>query len=401
MSKATLDQQYDYIIAGAGAAGLSLAWKMIHSPLSDKKTLVIDNELEPTNTKTWCFWESGAPPFSDIIHKKWTHTKIGTSQKHFSQPLNEYPYYCIRKIDFQRKIHQAIRSHPHFTLAEEQITTLESHSDSAILHTNDHSYQAEYIFQSCFPLHPQKKQAPKHPLWQHFLGWEITVEEPLFDPQVFTLMDFDDSFCDGIAFMYILPWSATSALIEYTIFSERVEEQSFYEDKISLYLNNQFNLRPIDYQINRQELGKIPMQDLLAKPWYKPRILNIGTSSGRTKPSTGYTFQRIQQQTKNLVTNLNKTGTPDPQPPSAFRYKAYDLWLLHIIHTSPQKALTVFKQLFTNNSADDLFRFLGEQSTFRQDLSIMSSVPYAPFLKAIWNTRNRLWQIFKNYLLRN
>lgn len=389
-----MDQQYDYIIAGAGAAGLSLAWKMIHSPLSGKKTLVIDNTLEPENDKTWCFWHSDTPPFADIIHKKWDYTEIRTSQKHFTQPLDEYPYYCIRKVDFQQKIYEAIRSNTGFTLAEEQITDLESHSNSVVLHTDDHSYQADYIFQSCFPPHPQKQQVPKYSLWQHFLGWDITVNRPLFDPETFILMDFDESFSEGISFMYILPWSENSALIEYTIFSDRAEDKSFYEDKISLYLNNRFNLRPIDYQINRRESGRIPMQDRTAKPWYKPRILNIGTSGGHTKPSTGYTFSRIQKQVNAIVSDLATTGAPAPDPPSKFRYKAYDLWLLHIIYNHPKQALAVFEQLFTNNSADDIFRFLGEESTLRQDLSIMNSVPYAPFLKAIWNSRRRLWQIF-------
>ena len=50
--------QYDYIIAGAGCAGLSLAVHMIHSgKFSDKKILIVDKDDKQKNDRTWCFWE--------------------------------------------------------------------------------------------------------------------------------------------------------------------------------------------------------------------------------------------------------------------------------------------------------------------------------------------------------
>jgi lycopene beta-cyclase len=51
---------YDYIVAGAGAAGLSLIAHMIHSgQFSDKKILLIDRSPKTQNDRTWCFWERG------------------------------------------------------------------------------------------------------------------------------------------------------------------------------------------------------------------------------------------------------------------------------------------------------------------------------------------------------
>jgi lycopene beta-cyclase len=206
-------------------------------------------------------------------------------------------------------------------------------------------------------------------------------------------MDFDDTFHGGVAFIYLLPWSTKSGLIEYTIFSEHLVSEALYEEKIHLYLSNRFNLKPIDYHIQRKEFGKIPMQDHPHLPWLEPRILNIGTSGGLTKPSTGYTFRRIQNHTDSIIEGLLTEGKPNLSPPSQLRYKAYDLWLLQIIHDHPEDALRVFNHLFQNNTMDEVFRFLGEESTFIQDLKIMSSVPYLPFLRAIWKTRNRLREI--------
>jgi len=388
-----VDQQYDYIIAGAGASGLSLAWKMLQTPLADKKVLIVDSDLDPKNNKTWCFWDDGAPPFSNLIFHKWDRVEFSAYGNLHSQSLTKYPYYCLRSVDFRSAILKAVNNNPSFDLLETSISELTNTDSKAILHTGNKFFEAEYIFQSCFqPVEIQNANL-RYPLLQHFLGWEISVDKPLFETSTFTLMDFDETYKRGVAFIYLLPWSKNTALIEYTIFSDELAKQKVYEEKISLYLNNRFNLQPIDYRISRKEFGRIPMQDRPFVPWYKPRIVNMGIAGSITKPSTGYTFKRIQDHTDAIIQSLLKEGHPIFREPSNWRYKAYDLWLLQIIHDHPVEALKVFYHLFQNNTVDELFRFLGEKTNLLQDLKIMSSVPYAPFLRAIWKTKRRLREL--------
>ncbi|PAU92771.1 hypothetical protein CK503_14870 [Aliifodinibius salipaludis] len=386
-------QQYDYIIAGAGASGLSLAWKMLHSPLSKKKVLILDQSLSPSHDKTWCFWDAEAPPFADLIYRKWTKAEISIFGTRSIEHLNNYTYYCLRSVDFQNHILNQLTDHSHFDLLEAPVKELSFDGSNPTLHTDTNTFKADYIFQSCFNPWDNTNSQPRYPLLQHFLGWEITTSKPVFDDSFFTLMDFDKTFESGIAFIYLLPWSKNSALIEYTIFSNTLLEKKKYEEKVSLYLSNRFKLKPVDYSIKRKEFGKIPMEDRPHKPWYKPGILNLGTVGGVTKPSTGYTFKRIQKQTDQIVENLLSGRDLQPQPPSKKRFKAYDLWLLHIIDRHPKDALQIFNHLFKNNSLDDVFRFLAEESSIQDDLKIMSSVPHAPFLRAIWKTRSRLREI--------
>lgn len=387
--------EYDYIIAGAGAAGLSLAWQMLHSPLKDKKVLIIDKDLKPQDDKTWCFWHSGEPPFQKLIHKKWSRVEVESAGGYVSQSLQRYPYYALKSYDFEKKIIAAIKKSPSFHLLESPIQKLSSDpgSKKAHLHTSENTLEASYIFQSCLDPFKIHKSNIRYPLRQHFLGWDITTNTSIFNPDVFTLMDFDHSFTDGVAFTYVLPWTSKTVLLEYTVFSEDIIAQKKYEEKLSAYLSNRYGLEPDDYQIERKEYGIIPMEDRLALPWYKPRIMNIGTQGGVTKPSTGYTFMRIQNQVKNIVEGLIEDNRPLICSPSKFRFKAYDLWLLHIIYNSPKEATTIFKQLFQNNKMDDIFCFLNEDSMLSEDLQIMSSVPYRPFLKAIWKSKKRLREI--------
>src|SRR5699024_3670071 len=352
-------KSYDYIIAGAGASGLSLAWYMLQSPLAERNVLIVDSDLRPKNDKTWCFWHAGDPPFADIIRKRWEFIEVGTRNRRFSQQAYHYPYYGLRSIDFKKKILSAIKSTSSFHLLEEPIKSIFSSpkSNGALLHTKRQTYRAPFIFQSCFdPLDLQKADI-NYPLKQHFVGWEVSTQRSVFNDTVCTLMDFNEEFSDGIAFMYLLPWDTTSALLEYTVFSDQTLPKKEYEEKLSLYLNNRFELSPVSYQIIRKEYGVIPMEDRPFIPWYKPHVMNIGSQGGMVKPSTGYAFMRIQKQTQCIVHGLITEGRPPPSPTGPKRFKAYDLWLLQILHDHPEQALRIFHHLFKRNTIDQVFRF--------------------------------------------
>jgi len=385
--------EYDYIIAGAGSAGLSLAWHMIHSGLSDKKILIVDKNLSPVNDKTWCFWHRGEPPFKNVIQKSWSKIEIYVNDTKIKNSLDEYPYYCIRSSEFSRYILKQIRDHSNVDLLESSVKEIDKAVKGVTISTGDKSYSADYIFQSCFQPKKLRKADIHYPLLQHFLGWEVETDIPVFDSDSFILMDFDETYKDGIAFIYLLPWSEHKALIEYTIFSPQPEQSSLYERKLELYLFNRFKLKQYNYSIKRTEYGKIPMQDTPYDPFYVPNVVNIGTVGGLTKPSTGYTFSRIQEHSRAIVDSLVQKNEPAPPPRSSFRYRAYDLWLLQILHDTPEKGLSVFHDLFRKNSTDAIFKFLSEKSSLKEDLHIMSSVPYIPFLKAIWKTKYRLFRL--------
>ena len=58
-----------------------------------------------------------------------------------------------------------------------------------------------------------------HHLNQHFRGWEIETDRPVFNPQLPTLFDFRTPQDGHMRFVYTLPFAENRALIEYTLFS--------------------------------------------------------------------------------------------------------------------------------------------------------------------------------------
>ena len=82
---------YDYIIAGAGCAGLSLAVHMIHSgKFNDKKILIVDKEEKNKNDRTWCFWEKERGLFEPVVCQKWD--RVWFHGETFSKLLSLLPY---------------------------------------------------------------------------------------------------------------------------------------------------------------------------------------------------------------------------------------------------------------------------------------------------------------------
>ncbi|NGP76173.1 hypothetical protein G3570_05990 [Balneolaceae bacterium YR4-1] len=389
----TNTNHYDYIIAGAGASGLSLAWHISNSPLSKKRILVVDSDFSISNEKTWCFWHRDTPEFSDLIFKSWSTAEVGIKDEVLSQPLEQYPYYCIRSGDYREFILSKLRAHPSFDLIESDIADIKGDKNRPLLETEDSTFSADYIFQSCFIPPEFRSTNIKYPLIQSFLGYEIETPDTVFNSDSFMLMDFDNTYETGLAFMYVLPWTDKSALVEYTLFDSRIRKKDFFEKKVEVYLSNKYGLKRIDYRVVRKEYGEIPMQDLPYVPWYSERVLNLGRSGGLTKPTTGYTFTNIHEHSKEIVAELLNSGQPALPGRSSFRYRAYDLWLLHILHENPYDALRIFEILFSKNKIDQIFKFLDEENALFEDFKIMGSLPYTPFFKAIWKSGDRLFQI--------
>ena len=80
---------YDYIIAGSGAAGLSLLYRMLnHEHLRQKQILVIDQAIKNKNDRTWCFWEEGDGLFEPVVRHQWGTLEFKTEDFGYFKELN-------------------------------------------------------------------------------------------------------------------------------------------------------------------------------------------------------------------------------------------------------------------------------------------------------------------------
>ncbi len=375
------NERYDYIIAGAGCAGLSLLYRVLQEPkLRQKRILVLDKEPKVNNDKTWCFWETEKGLFSPIIYHKWK--KLNYYSTSFEKKLNlgNYEYKMIRSIDFYNHILNFAKKFTNVGFQFGDIQNIGQNAEDTFVTTTEKTFQADFIFNSTTLFNP--KMDTSNSLLQHFKGWVIRTPKDCFDKDIGTLMDFRLSQKNGATFMYVLPTANNEALIEYTLFSPTLLEDDEYEIELKQYIKEYLQIN--EYEIISKEFGIIPMS--LAKfqnPENTDKIINIGTAGGWTKASSGYTFQFIQKNSIEIVNSLLNNENPNKNVSfEEKKHNWYDRTLLDVLISKKMTGKDVFDKMFKALPATTILKFLDNESSLVEDVKILSRFPLFPFLKS-------------------
>lgn len=352
---------------------------MQHPFFDNKKILVVDKAPKITNDRTWCFWEKGEGLFESIVHRQWSEVDFLSSGFSAGLPLAPYRYKMIRGIDFYQQIQELAKERTNIHFLYEPVIAIGTKDDRAFVKTASATYTAEYVFNSILFQQPEIHKG-EYMLLQHFKGWVIETETPVFNPEKATFMDFRVSQEEGTTFMYVLPVSPTSALVEYTLFTENVLAQEKYTSALEAYLQTYLGIEK--YHIEHEEFGIIPMTNHVF-PSAQGKVIYIGIAGGQAKGSSGYAFQFIQKKTASIINNLIQQRFPSQSAGfSERKFRFYDSVLLNVLHYRKLNGDTIFASIFQKNPPARVLRFLDNESSLWDDLRIMNSVPTGIFLKA-------------------
>ena len=373
--------RFDYIICGGGASGLMLMRALCFDPFFDKKKiLLLEKESKNTNDRTWCFWEEKESDWESILYKSWDFADFKAAGVDKSINFNPYKYKMIRGIDFYKKIYEELAQKSNITLINQEIVDVVDKKNHGLVRTKNESYIGDKVFSS-LPNNLHLENKNKFPvLNQHFIGWFVKTEHPIFKPDTIQFMDFDLPQKGNTRFMYVLPFSENEALLEYTLFSEDLLENEEYETAIKDYLSQK---NAGEFSIEDREQGAIPMT---AYPFWKsntPNIMHIGTAGGWTKASTGFTFQKTMRKTNEVVAFLKQDKALNTLIQKN-RFWFYDLLFLDVLSKHNEKGHLLFSLMFKENKTDRIFKFLDEQTSFLEEIKIMMSFPAGLFVKALW-----------------
>lgn len=379
----TILDNYDYIIAGAGCAGLSMAWRILHaSGLQNKRVLLVDREAKNTNDRTWSFWYEGPSEWDSIIDHRWEEMGFYGPDGYAIEKLKKYTYQQISSQDYYRLIHQQLDASGRFTRCIGNVEQVGTEGEQAYIILEGEKIYADYIFDSRFLPNRSSFQKGGHTyLLQHFKGWIIETQSLAFDAKQATLMDFRAPQNGYAGFFYVLPYSSRKALVEYTLFSPRVLDQADYDRALEQYITTELGIG--QFRIQDQEFGVIPMTDAPLPESSSPRIIHFGSRGGAIKPTTGYAFLNIQKQTKQLIHQLEIGAQPSVQLQKSRRFLFYDRLLLHILSREGHVAQKIFSRLFLGNKMERILTFLSERTSLVHEAGIFASLPVLPFLRAI------------------
>ncbi|MEL6560017.1 MAG: lycopene cyclase family protein, partial [Bacteroidota bacterium] len=248
--------KHDYIIAGAGLGGLSFIHHLLASNQEFSSVLIIDQKIKNINDRTWSFWLDYDPIYECAKSRSWKRLGFATDDYVHFETIDPYIYYTIHSHEFYTEVFDQINNDSRITFLQEGVSSIIPEKDLVRVTTTKDTYTAGYVIDSI--THPVDIPSDTLMLAQNFVGWTIKTPYAAFDSENPILMDFRVSQESAPSFVYLLPYSESEALVEYTQFSAQFSyDKQIYENELNQYINTQLGIA--DFTVIEKEDGSIPM----------------------------------------------------------------------------------------------------------------------------------------------
>lgn len=351
----------------------------------NKKIGLIEIDPNKQRDRTWSFWGKQDSPYSDLALKKWDKIKIHDGKTAANYSTLPFYFYTLSSQDFYSYTKNKLAKAGIEIIIDKILSATDEGAQVKVTTQSGKIFSASKVFSSLFNPADIEKQNHFPYIKQHFVGWWVKTENPVFDETAAIFMDFSVPQNGQTRFMYVLPVNKRKALVEYTLFTENLLPRSDYEEAIKDYLNK---IHAGGYAILESEQGNIPMTAYRFDQKNSKNQLFIGTAGGWTKASTGFTFSLTQKKVEKLTEFLKKEDDLRKFK-SIGRFWFYDLLLLDVLHQNNALGSRIFSEIFKKNPASRVLRFLDEETQWTDELKIINSCPKKPFLKAFLK---RLWR---------
>ena len=378
----------DVLILGAGCAGTSLAHYLEDFGYTGKVVL-LDSRTNFNCEQRWCSWTKLPASLAPLVQKSWQNWTVCDENRSTVQTSENFSYQQIYAPQFFRHFHSRWQ-HPETPVElnlGEKVERVENKQDFVEVTTSRETWQTNLVFDARHQGSVNLKNAEKTRgiyLHQTFLGWVIKFSRAVFNEKNATLMDFCTAQTDGVNFIYVLPYSDREALVESTSFSQNPTVWGNHLQAVTKYIAENFG---DDYEIKAEESGELPMTTANLPTKTDERTFNIGIAGGSARPSSGYAFHRIQRQTSEIARAV-LNGKEIPQTVAPRKYRFLDAVFLELIARKPDLAKDFFLRMFANVKPDALIRFLTDESSYSDDLAVISTLPKLPFgaagLQSLW-----------------
>lgn len=370
-------RKVDILIAGGGAAGLSLACQLVRGPLGHRTILIVDYDAKIQNDRTWCYWAYRPTLFDSIVCHTWSQLYVVADAFARKLDLGSYRYDMVRGGDFYRFAHSMLAAHPTVQFARGRVERIEDGPEAARVVVDGQSVVASWVFDSRFAwsdlVRKTPADAPFHTLKQEFAGWEIETTRDAFNPDLPTLMDFRTRQAEGLRFVHVLPLSRRRALVDFVSCAPDTLGSAALAGVLNDHLRDVAHVG--HFCIVREERGMTPMTDHPFPRRIGHHVMTIGIHGGRAKPSTGYAYMRIQEDAHDIAHSLAEYGHPFAVPHEARRYRYFDAALLDLLQHRPEDAVAIFTALFQRNPAQRIFRFLDGEASIWENLQMVPRLP--------------------------
>lgn len=322
----------------------------------------------PHPQRTFCFFKSPQTSLPCCSFASWQNVMFRGASFERRIDVSSSPYTMIRGHDFfDHTLNELESSGVSFHWGCKEVS-LAGKSITA----NGEVYSFDTVIDAAF------EASESHSImWQSFAGVWVTSETPLFDPSIATLMDLQHSSPEApVSFLYVLPTSEHTALLEHTTFSPTPLSQEYHLQKCSLWLKQHARGT---VSLGETEHGVIPMGLHLPR---EHRGTLVGSAAGMVRPATGYAFLATQEHARHVAQDLvhNTSKAPRPHP---WWLTMADSVFLRALNATPEQGQLLMERLLSRSRADALISFLAGSATFTDALTVWLSVPKCTMIRSL------------------
>ncbi len=392
----------EHLILGAGLGGLTLALELRAAGATGAIELV-DRRTDFGRDRTWCSWAAGPHPYAGLDRLRWPAWELRDHAGTARHAAASRPYRCFDSRDVYAHALARLEADPGVELRLGE-TVLDLDAAAPTARTDAAAYAPRVLYDAlgfasprlraraaaghAAAQHPSGAPRPGETWWrQGFLGWDVEVDTPIFDPGVATLMDFRLPQPDAtLRFLYVLPESPTRALVEDTTFAAGGPAATDRRAVLEGWLGE----RTGAWTVHHEERGIVTMTDAALDFRPAPRTWAVGTAGGAVRPSSGYAFTRTLRQCRAVaraaVADAPAADAPARRPGAARagtrRSTAMDAIFLRTLVEDPHAFPARFRALAQAVGPLVFARFMDDEATVADQARVIAGLPKVPFAAA-------------------
>lgn len=340
-------------IIGLGASGCSLVEALARYDCLPGDVLISDPDPSVICDKGYGFWYRTSEFDLFKPDSYWDSWSFSTNSKQVVHTGTQFKYGYRSGQSIFDTVSDLVSNHSQIKLVREAVQS---------------APEADFIFDSR-PVSPHR-----YVVNQAFYGMVIeTSSAHQFD--VVGLMEDLTSNDRGLIFRYLLPFTNTKLLIEYTEFTAETPDFLDLKSKVLQWCDQYLGS---DYKVIKQEQASIPMglegEELsFGTP--------IGVRGGRVRDSSGYSYYYAIKDAYRIANELVERGNFSPNKPNNLE-SWMDAKLLWLIRRRPHVLPEIFFRLATQMTNDRFASFMSVNAR-RDSMMAIAASPKRPFLRSL------------------
>jgi len=346
-------REYDVAFLGGGLAATLLLYGLRTS--FPRRVAVIDpwplSEQPPVH---WSYWSHGPTPYDRFAIGTWFRARVGNAPP---EPIAPFALRLVRSSDVLAGVGEPLRDLPIERLRASALSVKMRADGLYEVETDVGAVSARWVFDSACEVEPSFPSARRPRAVLSGTGLRVEASAPIFDDGIATLFDP----LDERSFAYLLPLSATEALLESASFGP----EGVGEDREPLigYLRSRYP--KADFYISRSEYGTIPLG--FAPPrTVGPRHVLIGTKRGLVKPSAGYGVVRIAEDCQRMARLWERSRPLPPSRRAPQPWRLLDEGFVRLAAKDPRLPMALLGRVMGAIPLAQSLSFISEELGFRR-----------------------------------